>query len=90
MMAASESVRLAKALQKEHVPVRTMIVNQVIGAEKTAAFLDTRRKDQQRAMEKLREDEELGKLQLIEAPLFDLEVRGVPALQYFGKRVWHD
>ncbi|KAL4528152.1 hypothetical protein Ndes2437B_g00259 [Nannochloris sp. 'desiccata'] len=88
MMAASESVRLAKALQKEHVPVKTLIVNQVIGEHTTASFLNTRRKDQQRAMEKLREDEELGKLQLIEAPLFDLEVRGVPALQYFGKRVW--
>jgi arsenite/tail-anchored protein-transporting ATPase len=90
MMAAAESVRLAKALQKEHVPVKTMIINQVIGEHTTAAFLNTRRKDQQRAMEKLREDEELGKLQLIEAPLFDLEVRGVSALQYFGKRVWHD
>ena len=27
-------------------------------------------------------------LDIIEAPLFDLEVRGVPALQYFGGRVW--
>jgi len=27
-------------------------------------------------------------LQLTEAPLVDLEVRGVPALQYFGNQVW--
>lgn len=29
-----------------------------------------------------------SELDIIEAPLFDLEVRGVPALQYFGSRVW--
>ena len=28
-------------------------------------------------------------LDVVEAPLFDLEVRGVPALQYFGSRVWN-
>lgn len=88
VMAASESVRLAKALQAEHVPVRTMVINQVLSAETSTAFLATRRKDQQRAMEKLRNDAELGALQLIEAPLFDLEVRGIPALQYFGQKVW--
>ena len=27
-------------------------------------------------------------LQVTEAPLVDLEVRGVPALQYFGSQVW--
>ena len=27
-------------------------------------------------------------LQLTEAPLVDLEVRGVPALQYFGSQAW--
>lgn len=90
LMAASESIRLAKALKAEHVPVKTMIINQVIKDDTTAVFLNTRRKDQQRAMERLKEDPELGKLQLIEAPLFDLEVRGVPALQYFGQKVWHD
>ena len=26
--------------------------------------------------------------QVVEAPLFDLEVRGIPALQYFGQQVW--
>ena len=31
---------------------------------------------------------ECRELDIIEAPLFDLEVRGVPALQYFGDKVW--
>lgn len=90
VMAASESVRLAKALRAESVPVKTMVVNQVLSPSMTEAFLETRRKDQQRALQRLRDDPELGKLQVTEAPLFDLEVRGVPALQYFGQRVWHD
>lgn len=88
VMAASESVRLAKALRAESVPVRSIVVNQVLMPGVTQAFLQTRRKDQQRALQRLKEDEVLGQLQIIEAPLFDLEVRGVPALQYFGNRVW--
>jgi arsenite-transporting ATPase len=67
-----------------------MVINQVLDAETSPTFLATRRKDQQRAMEKLRNDAELGALQLIEAPLFDLEVRGIPALTYFGQKVWKD
>ena len=27
-------------------------------------------------------------LELTEGPLVDLEVRGVPALQYFGRQIW--
>ncbi len=29
-------------------------------------------------------------LEQVQAPLIDLEVRGVPALQYFGNAVWKD
>ncbi|KAL4441055.1 hypothetical protein ABPG77_010486 [Micractinium sp. CCAP 211/92] len=88
-MAAAESIRLAKALKKEQVPIRTLVVNQVLQPGLQEKYLQTRRADQQRALQRLRDDSELGKLQLIEAPLFDLEVRGVPALTYFGQRVWH-
>lgn len=28
-------------------------------------------------------------LDILEAPVFDLEVRGIPALQYFGACVWN-
>ncbi|KAI7838953.1 hypothetical protein COHA_007312, partial [Chlorella ohadii] len=87
-MAAAESIRLAKALQKEQVPIRTLVVNQVLPHGLQDKYLQTRRADQQRALERLRADPELGQLQLIEAPLFDLEVRGVPALTYFGQQVW--
>ena len=88
VMAASESVRLAKALRGEKVPVRTMVINQVLQPDVKETFLQARRKDQQRALAGLREDPELQQLQVIEAPLFDLEVRGIPALTYFGQQVW--
>lgn len=88
VMAAAESARLADALRKEGVPVQLMVINQVIQASATSKFLDARRRDQQKAMTILRSDDTLGQLEVVEGPLVDLEVRGVPALQYFGNRVW--
>lgn len=52
------------------------------------SFLNTRRKDQERALQMLASDPGLAQLQLMRAPLFDLEVRGLPALQYFGDQIW--
>jgi arsenite-transporting ATPase len=89
-MAAAESARLAASLRAEGIPVTTMVVNQVVAPEATEKFLQRRRADQRRALELLRHDPELARLQVIEAPLLDLEVRGAPALQYFGGIVWHD
>jgi len=56
----------------------------------TEKFLKSRRQDQQRALEFVRENPDLRELTVKEAPLLDLEVRGVPALQYFGNIVWPD
>ncbi|GLI62585.1 hypothetical protein VaNZ11_005259 [Volvox africanus] len=91
VMATAESCRLAAALQQEKIPLRTIIVNQVVQANATEKFLTARRADQARAMQHLLEDtgpDGLASLQLIPGPLCDLEVRGVPALQYFGNVVW--
>jgi arsenite/tail-anchored protein-transporting ATPase len=88
VMAAAESARLASALRSEDVPCRTLVVNQMLTPSVTAAFMQTRRKDQQRALRKLETDPALAGLQVVQAPLFDLEVRGVPALMYFGQQVW--
>ena len=51
-------------------------------------FLAAKRADQRRALQRLQEDPELRRLDMTEAPLVDLEVRGVPALQYFGDVAW--
>jgi arsenite-transporting ATPase len=44
--------------------------------------------DQARALDIIHNDPELKDLRTIEAPLFDLEIRGVPALQFMGDVVW--
>jgi arsenite-transporting ATPase len=44
--------------------------------------------DQQKALELLKTDPNLKDLQILEAPLFDLEIRGVPALKFMGDVVW--
>jgi len=88
MMAASESSRLAAALKKDSIPVNKIVVNQVLQDNATERLLATRRADQQRALTHMREDPGLRELQVIQGPLIDLEVRGVPALMYYGNQVW--
>ena len=56
----------------------------------TESFMKNRRQDQQRALQFLQEDAQLKELNVIQAPLLDLEVLGLPALQYFGSLVWQD
>lgn len=39
-------------------------------------------------MDIVRRDSNLNDLELIESPLFDVEIRGVPALIFMGNLVW--
>jgi hypothetical protein len=62
---------------------------QVIGESMGEAYLRLKLKDQKRALAMIDEDPELRGLHKISAPFLDLEVRGVPALRYFGGIVWN-
>lgn len=44
--------------------------------------------DQTRALYVIQSDPELAPLTLIQAPLVDVEIRGVPALKFLGDIVW--
>ncbi|XP_020590314.1 ATPase GET3 isoform X2 [Phalaenopsis equestris] len=44
--------------------------------------------DQKRALEMIESDPELRDLKFIQAPLVDVEIRGVPALRFLGEIVW--
>lgn len=90
VMAAAESARLAGTLRQEGIPITTMVINQVVSQGATERFLELRRHDQARALAAIAADPELSRLQLIKAPLLDLEVRGAAALNYFGGIVWHE
>ncbi|KAK1409941.1 hypothetical protein QVD17_36472 [Tagetes erecta] len=89
VMAVKESSRLHASLKKEKVPVNRLIVNQILPASATdCKFCSMRRKDQMRALDMIQRDPELGSLVLTEAPLVDVEIRGIPALQFMGNMVW--
>jgi arsenite-transporting ATPase len=44
--------------------------------------------DQKRAMDTIAEDVNLKTLEIVQSPLFDVEIRGVPALKFMGDIVW--
>ncbi|XP_077221723.1 ATPase GET3B-like isoform X1 [Tasmannia lanceolata] len=89
VMAVSESSRLRAALKKENVPVERLIINQILPPSASdCKFCATKRKDQMRALDMIQNDPELMGLKLIQAPLVDVEIRGVPALKFMGEMVW--
>lgn len=89
VMAISESARLHSSLRNESVPVKRLIVNQILPPSSSdCKFCAIKRKDQTRALDMIRNDPELMGLNLIQAPLVDMEIRGVPALKFLGDIVW--
>ncbi|KAI3458953.1 hypothetical protein Pfo_015616 [Paulownia fortunei] len=89
VMAISESSRLCASLRKESVPVKRLVVNQILPQSASdCKFCAMKRKDQTRALSMIQNDPELSSLTMIQAPLVDVEIRGVPALQFLGDMVW--
>ncbi|KAL6552805.1 ATPase get3b [Orobanche hederae] len=89
VMAISESSRLCASLRKESVPVKRLVVNQLLPPSASdCKFCAMKRKDQTRALNMIQDDPELSDLTMIQAPLVDVEIRGVPALQFLGDIVW--
>ena len=92
-MAVSETIDLASTLKAEGIPIKRCVVNQVLPSDLKdggVTLIESRQKDQSRAMEMLQEDTKLSSLEQLKSPLLDLEVKGVPALQYFGRSLWQD
>eukprot|EP00898_Chlorokybus_atmophyticus_P003289 jgi/Chlat1/3961/Chrsp26S08870 len=89
MMALLESSRLIAELRKEGVPVKRFVINQILPESVVdCKFCRAKYKDQHRAMGTVAGDANFKELMQIEAPMFDLEIRGVPALQFLANRVW--
>ncbi|KAJ6986857.1 ATPase ARSA1-like [Populus alba x Populus x berolinensis] len=77
VMAISESSRLRTSLKKENVPVKRLVVNQILPPSTTdCKFCAMKRKDQLRALDMIQNDPELSSLTLIQGPLVDVEIRG--------------
>ncbi|RLM73185.1 hypothetical protein C2845_PM15G10710 [Panicum miliaceum] len=89
MMAVSESSRFHSSLKKYGAHTRRLVVNQVLPPSASdCRFCAAKRREQARAFGAIREDPELGGLKLIQAPLLDVEVKGVPALRFLSDSVW--
>ncbi|KAJ8543956.1 hypothetical protein K7X08_025574 [Anisodus acutangulus] len=83
------SLRLCASLKKETIPVRKLIVNQVLPPSTSECkFCLMRRKDQMRSLDMISKDPELASLKIIQAPLVDVEIRGVAGLKFMGDMVW--
>ncbi|CAL6275846.1 unnamed protein product [Bathycoccus prasinos] len=89
--AAGEKLKTSTDETSKDADVQTLISEseRLASASKRAvSFVRMKEKDQRKAMEMLDTDAGLKTLKRIEAPMFDLEIRGVPALKYFGDQVW--
>ena len=63
---------------------------QIVSESMGEAFVRLRLKDQAKSLAMIGEDPHLNDLRQIRAPLVDYEVRGLPALTYFGGMIWRD
>ncbi|XP_073286590.1 ATPase GET3B-like isoform X3 [Primulina huaijiensis] len=89
VMALRESSRLCASLLKEKVPVRRLVVNQLLPQSASdCKFCAMKTKDQNRVLDMIPKDPELAKLALIRSHLMDVEIRGIPALKFMGDMVW--
>lgn len=90
VLGVNESARLARALREEEVPCKRIVVNQVISEAMGEAWVKMKLRDQKHALAMLDAEPTLRTLRHSKAPFLDLEVRGVPGLEYFGRQVWGD
>ena len=72
-------------MERKHL-ISVQIVSESMGE----AFVRLRLKDQAKSLAMIGEDPHLNDLRQIRAPLVDYEVRGLPALTYFGGMIWRD
>ncbi|KAH1230379.1 ATPase ARSA1 [Glycine max] len=89
VMAVSESSRLSASLKKENVPVKRLIVNQILPPSTSdCKFCAMKRKDQMRALDIVQNDPELSSLSMIQAPL--VKFSNLLKLAVETIDTWHD
>jgi len=80
-MSIYETKRLISSLEKNHIPVREMIVNRVAESD-GCAFCRAKREDQKGPLIEI--EDLFSKYDLIKVPLFPNEIRGVTGLNRMG------
>uniref|UniRef100_A0A7N0REB6 ArsA/GET3 Anion-transporting ATPase-like domain-containing protein n=1 Tax=Kalanchoe fedtschenkoi TaxID=63787 RepID=A0A7N0REB6_KALFE len=79
-----DSAGKLERLRERMVKVRELFRD----TESTEFVIVTIPTDQMRALDMIKSDPEISNLKLIQAPLVDMEIRGVPALRFLGDIVW--
>ena len=80
-MSISETERLLKALRRFRIPVRSIIINRLMG-EGECVFCSSKRREQQGFLAEM--DGKFAGYNLVKMPLFPHEIRGVGSLREFA------
>lgn len=80
-LAMAESERLIKALKKDGVLTRNLIINQVITDDSAASFVGRIVGGQERCLEELEQAGADKNIKITRVPFFDVEVRGLYGLR---------
>jgi len=84
-LAVAECARLLSALVEQDIPVRHMVVNQLLTSTAKEGYMNRVYQEQQRAMKALDSGSSpLSSLSLSRVPFYDMEMRGIYALRYLG------
>ena len=96
-LAVAECARLLSALAEQGVPVNHLVVNQIVGGSEAAGYVQRVAAEQQRALQPIDSGaSKLSELAMLRVPYYSMEMRGVPALQFFsnsllgGESGWSD
>ncbi len=85
-MSIYESERSLETLNEYGIPVKAVIVNQIVPENGKCEFCAARRKQQLSRLEYIRK--RFGKYRIIQVPLFKEEVHGIRALEKMGKHIY--
>lgn len=83
-MFGAESERLIKALKKDGVRIKSMIVNQVVSEDSASGFVSRVVRGQSACLSTLQASCDSKDIHVTQLPFFDTEVRGLPALRALG------
>jgi arsenite-transporting ATPase len=85
IMAINESERLADQLKLEEIPVKNLIVNQIMPENIECKFCSVRSKGQSENIEYIKSL--FNSYRITEIPFFDKEIRGLDALNEMGNQI---
>jgi len=85
-MAIVESERALKTLKEYRIPVKSIVINQIIPPNQKCSFCTIKRNEQLERVETIKK--KFAGLEIFEVPLFEKEIGGFTALSKLGKKMY--